>query len=63
MNDVFDQDMLHVDHQWNAMMAYYAFKILPAEIGQIHRNRFKTTYQGTSSIEEFARVLCDRSKN
>ena len=63
MNDVFDQDMLHVDHQWNAMMAYYSFKILPAEISQIHRNRFETTYQGTGSIEEFARVLNDRSKN
>ena len=63
MNDVLDQEMLNVDHQWNAMMAYYAFKILPAEIGQIHRNRFEMTQQGSSSIQEFARVLCDRSKN
>ena len=62
MNDVLDQEMLNVDHQWNAMMAYYAFKILPAEIDQIHRNRFEMTQQGLSSIQEFARASVVRTQ-
>ena len=63
MSDVMDQEMLHIDHQWNAMMAYFAFRILPAEIAHIHRNRFEMTQQGTLGIQEFARMLNDRSKN